>query len=67
MTPQPPESPATPQPVLPLLTPIEGMPSLDRIDDLLTAEEKAQLHSDLAEMARLRRQAAAEASTWVLP
>lgn len=37
---------------------------LERITDLLTPEEQAELTADLAEMARLRRRAEQEAS-WI--
>jgi hypothetical protein len=35
---------------------------LDRVTDLLTPEEQAELTADLAEMARLRRRAEQEAA-----
>jgi hypothetical protein len=34
------------------------------LDDLLTPEEKASLDADLAEMARIRRQAEAASANW---
>lgn len=43
-----------------------GPPKLSRIEDLLTPEEQAKLHADLAEMARKRRRAEAEsAGIWM--
>lgn len=38
-----------------------------RIADLLSPAEQAELSADLAEMANLRRRAAAESANWVLP
>lgn len=48
--------------VLPPLTPVPGLRKLARIEDLLTPEDRAKLHADLVEMARLRRRAEAEAA-----
>jgi len=39
---------------------------LERIEDLLTEEQREELQRDLAEMARLRRRAEAEAANWVM-
>jgi hypothetical protein len=52
--------------VLPPLTPIEGLEPLRRVEDLLTEEQRIKLRDDLAEMARLRRRAAAESANIVI-
>lgn len=52
--------------VLPPLPQIDGLEPLRRVEDLLTDEQKATLRADLAEMARLRRRALAEAGNLVL-
>lgn len=44
-----------------------GLPKLNRIEDLLTPEQQQQLNDDLAEIARLRRRAEAEAGGIYLP
>jgi len=51
-----------PRSVLPPLTPIPGLAHLARVEDLLTKEQREELHRDLAEMARRRRRAEAEAA-----
>lgn len=38
-----------------------------RLDDLLSPAERADLSRDLTEMARLRRQAEADAANWPMP
>ncbi|MFN2591502.1 MAG: hypothetical protein ABR532_01540 [Candidatus Dormibacteria bacterium] len=61
-----PESARPADDVLPPLPEIEGLERLRRVEDLLTDEQKAKLRADLAEMARLRRRAEAEAANLVL-
>jgi hypothetical protein len=45
----------------------QALRSIERIDDLLTDDEREQLRADLAEIARLRRKAIDTARDWPMP